>query len=231
VHAQLFFSQAEPVKGAIKSPDERHRSTTGTCLNGAEEHMGKGRLEAFTDGVIAVVITVMVLQLKVPGEATWPALLEEGTVFLSYILSFIYVGIYWNNHHHMLQLVRRINGKVMWSNLFFLFCLSLFPFSTAWLDKAQPRPAAVPTVFYGITLLLTAMSWGLLSRTLINANGGTASELRQALGADRKTKVSMLIQGLAIALASRYSGVACALYVAVAAIWFVPDRRIEQRME
>jgi len=192
--------------------------------------MEKGRLEAFTDGVIAVIITIMVLELHVPPEGTWRALLEDGTVFLSYILSFVYVGIYWNNHHHMLQLVRRINGKVMWANLFFLFCLSLFPFSTAWLNKAQPQPSAVPTVFYGITLLLTAVSWGVLSRALIAANGGYGSELRKALGADRKTQVSILIQLSALALAYASAMVSCALYAIVAAMWFIPDRRIERRL-
>lgn len=192
--------------------------------------MERGRLEAFTDGVIAVVITVMVLELRVPAQATWAALLEDGTVFLSYILSFVYVGIYWNNHHHLFQLARRIDGAVMWANLFFLFCLSLFPFSTAWLDKAQPGPAVVPTVFYGITLLLAALSWGLLSRRLIAANGGADSELRQALGADRKTKISLAIQSAAIGLAFRLPAASCALYAVVAAMWFVPDRRIEQRL-
>ena len=192
--------------------------------------MDKGRMEAFTDGVIAVVITVMVLELHVPSAGTWTALLEDGTVFLSYILSFVYVGIYWNNHHHLLQLVRRINGKVMWSNLFFLFCLSLFPFSTAWLNKAQPRPCAAPTMFYGLTLLLAAVSWGLLARSLINANGGSTSELRIALGPDRKTKGSIALQVVAIALAYASPVLSCVLYAAVAAMWFIPDQRIERRL-
>jgi uncharacterized membrane protein len=192
--------------------------------------MEKGRLEAFTDGVIAVIITIMVLELRVPSEGTWRALLEDGTVFLSYILSFVYVGIYWNNHHHMLQLIRRINGKVMWANLFFLFCLSLFPFSTAWLNKAQPQPSSAPTVFYGVTLLLAAVSWGVLSHTLIGANGGSGSELRKALGTDRKTQVSIGIQLLGLALAYASAMVSCALYAIVAAMWFIPDRRIERRL-
>lgn len=192
--------------------------------------MDKGRMEAFTDGVIAVVITVMVLELHVPSAGTWAALLEDGTVLLSYILSFVYVGIYWNNHHHLLQLVRLINGKVMWSNLFFLFCLSLFPFSTAWLNKAQPQPCAAPTVFYGLTLLLAAVSWGLLARSLINANGGSMSELRIALGPDRKTKGSIAVQVVAIALAYASPVLSCVLYAAVAAMWFIPDQRIERRL-
>ncbi|WP_346948545.1 TMEM175 family protein [Dyella sp.] len=193
--------------------------------------MKKGRLEAFTDGVIAVVITVMVLELHVPSAATWTALLEDGTVFLSYILSFIYVGIYWTNHHHLFQLVRRVDGSVLWANLFFLFCLSLFPFSTAWLNKAQPAPAAVPTVCYGITLLLTALSWGLLERRLIAANGGEQSELRKALGADRKTRLSIAIHLAATSLALRSPVASCVLYAVVAAMWFIPDRRIEQRLD
>ena len=121
--------------------------------------MDKGRLEAFTDGVIAVIITIMVLELKPPHEPSWRALSENAHVFLSYVLSFIYVGIYWNNHHHMLHAVKHVNGKVMWANLFFLFWLSLFPFTTSWLNEAAPVPAPVPTAIYGVVLLLTALSW------------------------------------------------------------------------
>lgn len=192
--------------------------------------MEKGRLEAFTDGVIAVVITVMVLELHVPSEGTWKALLGDASVFLSYILSFIYVGIYWNNHHHMLQLVRRINGNAMWLNLLFLFCLSLFPFSTAWLNKIHPRPSAVPTVFYGATLLLTGISWELLARSLVKANGGPGSELGKALGADRKTKATIVTLVAALALAYISPLASCLIYATVAATWFVPDRRIERQL-
>jgi uncharacterized membrane protein len=190
----------------------------------------KGRLEAFTDGVIAVIITIMVLELKVPAEATWPALLASWPIFLSYILSFIYVGIYWNNHHHMLKLVKGINGKVMWSNLFFLFCLSLLPFATNWLNEAHPRPASVPTIFYGFILLLTATSWLLLSQALIKANGGPSSELGEAFGFDWKGKASIATYLLAIGLAFYSPAASCMLYAVIAAAWFVPDRRIEQRM-
>lgn len=192
--------------------------------------MKKSRLEAFTDGVIAVIITIMVLELKAPAEPTWPALLKSWPIFLSYILSFIYVGIYWNNHHHMLQLVKRINGKVMWANLFFLFCLSLFPFATAWLNEAHPQPALVPTVFYGIVLFLTAVSWLPLSRSLIGADGGANSALGEALGADWKGKASIVVYAIAIVLAIYSPAMSCALYAAVAALWFVPDRRIESRL-
>lgn len=192
--------------------------------------MKKSRLEAFTDGVIAVIITIMVLELKVPAEPTWPALLKSTPIFLSYILSFIYVGIYWNNHHHMLQLVKSINGTVMWANLFFLFCLSLFPFATAWLNEAHPHPALVPTIFYGFILFLTAFSWMPLSRSLINANGGAESELGEALGSDWKGKASTATYAIAIALAFYNPIISCLLYAAVAAIWFIPDRRIERKL-
>ena len=192
--------------------------------------MKTNRLEAFTDGVIAVIITIMVLELKVLAEPTWPALLKSWPIFLSYILSFIYVGIYWNNHHHMLQMVKRINGKVMWANLFFLFCLSLLPLGTAWLNEAHPRPALVPTVFYGFILLLTAISWMPLSRSLINCNGGDRSELGEAFGADWKGKASVFIYALAIVLAFYNPIISCLLYAAVAAMWFIPDQRIERRL-
>ena len=192
--------------------------------------MKTNRLEAFTDGVIAVIITIMVLELKVPAEPTWPALLTSWPIFLSHILSFIYVGIYWNNHHHMLQMVKRINGKVMWANLFFLFCLSLLPLGTAWLNEAHPRPALVPTVFYGFILLLTAISWMPLSRSLINCNGGDRSELGEAFGADWKGKASVVIYALAIVLAFYNPIISCLLYAAVAALWFIPDQRIERRL-
>jgi uncharacterized membrane protein len=210
----------------VLADDERRQRG----LRHRRRHVDKGRLETFTDGVAAIVITIMVLELHVPGEATWAALLDKGSAFLGYILSFVYVGIYWNNHHHLLQLVRRIDGAVMWPNLFFLFCLSLFPFATAWLSKAPPVPAAVPTVFYGAMLLLTSLSWELLARRLIAADGGAESELRKALGADRKTKASVAVHVAAITAAFRFPGLSCALYAAVAAAWFVPDRRIERRL-
>ena len=194
------------------------------------DSMKKNRLEAFTDGVIAVIITIMVLELKTPAEPTWPELLKSWPIFLSYILSFIYVGIYWNNHHHMLQLVKRISGSVMWANLFFLFCLSLFPFATAWLNEAHPHPALVPTIFYGFILLLTAISWVPLSRSLIHANGGNDSELGEAFGSDWKGKASIVIYALAIVLAFYNPIISCSLYAAVAAMWFIPDQRIERRL-
>jgi len=195
--------------------------------------MDKGRLEAFTDGVIAVIITIMVLELKPPHEPTWHALSENGHLFLSYVLSFVYVGIYWNNHHHLLHAVRHVNGKVMWANLFFLFWLSLFPFTTSWLNEATPVPASVPTAVYGIVLLMTALSWLPLIRGLVAINGGSESALAQALGGTSggwKAMVSPLLYLLAIALAFFAPIVSCALYALVAALWFIPDRRIEAKV-
>ena len=192
--------------------------------------MGKGRLEAFTDGVIAVIITIMVLELKVPHEPSWQALVGHAPVFLSYVLSFVYVGIYWNNHHHMLHAVQHVNGKVMWANLLLLFWLSLFPFTIGWLNEAQPAPAPVPTAAYGIVLLMAALSWIPLSRALIAANGGREGALARAIGGDWKAAVSPPIYLAAIVLAFFVPIVACGLYAVVAAIWFIPDRRIEKHM-
>src|SRR5262249_35191226 len=156
-------------------------------------YMEKGRLEAFTDGVIAVVITIMVLELKPPHEATWQAVFANWPVFLSYVMSFLYVGIYWNNHHHLLHLVRRINGRVMWANLNFLFWISLFPFTTAWLNEAHGErgefPAPVPTLVYGVVLLMTALAWIPLLHLLIQANGGSEGPLARALASGWKEKI------------------------------------------
>jgi len=185
-------------------------------------------MEAFTDGVIAVIITIMVLELKAPIEATWSALLINWPIFLSYILSFIYVGIYWNNHHHMMHLVKRVNGGVLWANLFFLFWLSLLPFATTWLSEVHEHGPLVPTVFYGFVLLMTAISWIPLSAILIRANDGADSELGRALNGNRKGARSIAIYAVAIAPAFYRPFIADALYAVVAAIWLVPDRRIER---
>jgi uncharacterized membrane protein len=191
--------------------------------------MEKGRVEAFTDGVIAVIITIMVLEMKAPHEATWEALRGLWPILLSYVLSFIYIGIYWNNHHHMMHLTERVNGTVMWMNLMLLFWLSLLPFATSWLNEAQPAPAPVPTAAYGFVLLMAALSWLPLSRALIAVNGGKKGELAQALGGDWKSRVSLLIYASAIAFTFFAPIVSCVLYAAVAAMWFVPDRRIESK--
>ncbi|HET6913143.1 MAG TPA: TMEM175 family protein [Rhodanobacteraceae bacterium] len=193
--------------------------------------MHKGRMEAFTDGVIAVIITIMVLELKLPRDASWQGLLADVPVFLSYVLSFAYVGIYWNNHHHMLQMVSHVNGKVLWANLFFLFWLSLFPFTTSWLNETHPMPAPVPTALYGIVLLLAALSWIPLLRTLIAANGGEESKLGEALKGDWKIIVSPIGYVLGIVLAFFAPILSCVIYGAIAALWFIPDRRLETRLQ
>ena len=192
--------------------------------------MKSGRLEAFTDGVIAVIITVMVLELKAPHEASWQALAQSWPIFVSYVLSFVYVGIYWNNHHHLLHLPKEVNGKVMWANLFFLFWLSLFPFTTSWLNEAQPIPQPVPTAVYGIVLLMAALSWIPLTRGLVAANGGADGEFAQALGRQWKESISPIIYAIAIVVSFFSPIVACVLYAVVAAMWLVPDRRIEKKV-
>jgi uncharacterized membrane protein len=192
--------------------------------------MESGRLQAFTDGVIAVIITIMVLELKAPHDASWHALGQIWPIFVSYLLSFVYVGIYWNNHHHLLRLPEEVNGKVMWSNLLFLFWLSLFPFTTSWLNEAQPMPQPVPTAVYGFVLLMAALSWVPLTRSLIAANGGRRGKFARALGNQWKEIVSPIIYAVAIVVAFFSPIVACAMYAVVAAIWFVPDKRIEKKV-
>jgi len=192
--------------------------------------MEKNRVEAFSDGVIAVIITIMVLELKPPHEATWHALATNWHMFVAYVLSFIYVGIYWNNHHHMLHAVEHVNGGVMWANLHFLFWLSLFPFTTAWLSEGGPVPAAAPTALYGFVLLMAALSWIPLSRALVRCNGGRASVLARATGArgDWKQKISPLMYAAGIGLALFAPILSCIVYATVALLWFIPDRRIEK---
>jgi len=187
--------------------------------------MTKGRLEAFSDGVIAVIITIMVLELKVPHDASWSALAPVAPVFLTYVLSFVFIGIYWSNHHHLLQAVQRINGKVLWANLHLLFWLSLTPFVTGWMG--ENRFAAVPAAMYGVVLLFAAIAYFILARALLSIHARD-SVLATALGADFKGKISMVIYLLAIPLAFVRSWLACGLYVLVAVMWLVPDRRIEK---
>lgn len=196
--------------------------------------MQKGRLEAFTDGVLAVVITIMVLELKPPHAAGWQALLGTWPVFVSYVLSFVYVGIYWNNHHHLMHLVKRVDGAVMWANLHILFWLSLLPFTTAWLNETHGEhgefPATLPTLAYGVVLLMAAVSWIPLVRLLKRCNGGAKGELSRALSSNWKEYVSALIYLAAIALAAFVPILSCALYALVAILWIVPDRRIERHV-
>ena len=187
--------------------------------------MEKGRLEAFSDGVIAVIITIMVLEMKVPHgvEATvlWPLL----PVFLTYVLSFVYIGIYWNNHHHMLHATRRVNGAILWANLHLLFWLSLVPFVTGWMGENYFAPT--PTAVYGVVLLMAAISYWILQRTII-AEHGNASVLATAVGNDVKGKFSQLCYVIAIPTAFFHEWISGGLYVLVALIWLVPDRRIER---
>lgn len=190
--------------------------------------MSKGRLEAFSDGVIAIIITIMVLEMKVPHEASWDALQKLLPVFLSYVLSFIYVGIYWNNHHHLLHATNKVGGAVLWSNLHLLFWLSLMPFSAGWLG--ENHFASAPMALYGLILLMCGVAYYILAQALIKANGAD-SVVAKAIGQDRKGKISIVIYLLAIPLAFYQPWLAGVLYIAVAAMWLVPDRRIEKVLE
>lgn len=187
--------------------------------------MSKGRLEAFSDGVIAIIITIMVLELKVPHGTDWAALQPLFPVLLSYVLSFVYIGIYWNNHHHLLQAAGRVNGVILWANLHLLFWLSLVPFVTAWMG--ENHFAALPVALYGVVLLMAGTAYYILARALA-AHHGKDSKLAVAIGKDYKGLLSLVIYALAIVLAGRYTWVAFSLYVVVALIWFIPDRRIER---
>ena len=186
--------------------------------------MGKGRLEAFTDGVLAIVITIMVLDMKVPAGSDFAALMSGVPIFLAYALSYANVGIFWNNHHHMLHATEHIDGKVLWANLFLLFWISLVPFVIRWMDDTGF--AALPTAAYGAVLILAAIGYLLLEWAVI-ARNGRSSKLAAAVGSDLKGKLSLLIYAVAIALAFVRSWIAIALYVMVALMWFVPDRRFE----
>ncbi len=189
--------------------------------------MGTGRLEAFSDGVIAIIITIMVLEMKVPHSDDLPALAKLWPVFLSYVLSFVYVGIYWNNHHHLCHATGRVSGAVLWANLHLLFWLSLIPFVTGWMGENHFAPA--PTALYGVVLLAAAVAYLVLQRTMIAANGG--SPLQRALGRDVKGRISAALYAIAIPSAFVNEWVAGGLYAFVAVLWLVPDRRIERILE
>ena len=187
--------------------------------------MGKDRLAAFSDGVIAIIITIMVLELHVPRGSDASALAAIAPSFLSYVLSFIYVGIYWNNHHHLLHTVTRVDGLILWANLHLLFWLSIIPVTTAWMGQNLGAP--LPTAIYGAALLMPAIAYVLLQRAIIHRHG-TQSMLAEALGGDLKGKISPILYLAGIVLAFVNPWISIALYVLVAVIWLVPDRRIER---
>jgi uncharacterized membrane protein len=189
--------------------------------------MTKGRLEAFSDGVIAIIITIMVLEMKVPQGDRVEDLVPLPPTFLGYVLSFVYVGIYWNNHHHLLHTSTGVTGAMLWANLHLLFWLSLFPFATGWMGGNHF--AAAPTVLYAVVLVMAAIAYSLLEQAIMRAQGQD-SILKQAVGRDWKAKVSVVLYLLAIVVALRSSWIADAVFVAAALLWVIPDRRIEKRL-
>lgn len=189
--------------------------------------MGRGRLEAFSDGVLAIIITIMVLELKVPHGADLGALGPLLPVFLSYVLSFIFIGIYWSNHHHLFHAVQHVDGRILWANLHLLFWLSLIPFVTGWMG--ENHFAAWPVALYGTVLLSAAIAYVILTRVLVSYHGRD-SALAKAVGKDFKGKVSMVCYAVAIPLAFVNSWLACGLYVLVVVMWLIPDRRIEREL-
>ena len=187
--------------------------------------MNKNRLEAFSDGVLAIIITIMVLEFKVPDETTFEAITKLSHKFLSYILSFIYVGIYWNNHHHLIHSLKNVNGKILWANLHLLFWLSLIPFTTAWIG--EHHFASFPMMLYGIVLLMNAFAYFILQR-LILIDHGKDSALSKAIGKDYKGKLSVVLYLIAV-IATKYSiEISGTIYILVALIWLIPDKRIER---
>jgi uncharacterized membrane protein len=189
--------------------------------------MTKARLEAFSDGVIAILITIMVLELHVPHEAAWAALGPLVPIFLTYVLSFVFLGIYWNNHHHMLHAADRISGRVMWANLHLLFWLSLIPFVTGWMGQNHVAPN--PSAAYGVVMLCAAIAYYILAHSLVAAQGPD-SRLARAVGRDRKGKISVVLWAIGIGLAFVNPWMAVAIYVGVALMWLVPDKRIEKQL-
>jgi uncharacterized membrane protein len=190
--------------------------------------MSKARLETFTDGVIAILITIMVLELRAPRGTDWAALRPLVPLFITYVLSFIFLAIYWNNHHHMFHAADHVNGKILWANLHLLFWLSMVPFVTGWMG--ENNFASIPTAIYGVVLLLAAIAYMILQREII-AHHGRGSTLASAVGSDFKGKVSPILYAIAIPMAFLNRWIAYALYVIVALMWLAPDRRIESRIE
>lgn len=189
--------------------------------------MNKNRVEAFSDGVLAIIITIMIIEIKAPHENSFNALIPLIPVFLSYILSFAYIGIYWNNHHHMFQTVKKVNGAVLWLNMLLLFWLSLIPFTTSWIG--EQHFSTVPMCIYGIILLMSAITYFLLQNKLIQLHG-KESLLQQAVKDDKKGKISLLCYALAIPLAFVSTWISGILYIAVALLWIIPDKRIENQI-
>jgi len=189
--------------------------------------MNKGRLEAFSDGVLAIILTIMVLELKIPEEGTLAALYPLAPKFLSYVLSFIYIAIYWNNHHHLWQAAKRVNGPILWTNLHLLFWLSLIPFVTGWMG--ENNFAQLPVLFYGIVLIMAAFAYYLMTLALL-ANHEKDSALAIAIGNDFKGKISLVLYAAAILLSYVNALIALAIYAGVAVMWFIPDRRIENTL-
>lgn len=187
--------------------------------------MNKNRLEAFSDGVLAIIITIMVLEFKVPSDTTFESVIRLSHKFLSYILSFIYVAIYWNNHHHMMHTVKSVNGKILWANLHLLFWLSLIPFATAWIG--EHHFAKFPMMLYGIILLMNGIAFNILQQTIIKSHGKN-SDLAQAVGKDYKGKLSVVLYIIAVIFTKFYVPISGAIYILVAMLWLVPDTRIER---
>jgi uncharacterized membrane protein len=190
--------------------------------------VGRGRLEAFSDGVFAIIITIMVLELRPPEETDWHAVGALAPQFFAYVLSFVYVGIYWNNHHHLVAHVKRVTAAVMWGNLGLLFWLTLLPFVTAWAGENSLAP--VPMVVYGLVLFMSGLSYFILQTIIVVQNGGWESPLGRALGRDYKGRLSLVIYAVAIAFAWVATWISFALFVVVALIWLIPDRRLERAL-
>src|SRR5262245_42215933 len=190
--------------------------------------MKTSRLEAFSDGVIAILITIMVLELKTPEGEDWTALREISSIFCAYVLSFVFLGIYWSNHHHMIHMTSRVTGGILWANLHLLFWLSLIPFATGWMGHSHVAP--LPTATYGVILMMAGAAYYILKMTIIRSQGAT-SPLQAALGSDVKGKLSVVGYLVAVAIAFVNPWFAAAIYVCIALIWLVPDRRIEKRIQ
>jgi uncharacterized membrane protein len=189
--------------------------------------MSKGRLEAFSDAVFAIILTIMVLELKVPHGANWAVLQPLLPIFLSYVMSFVFLAIYWNNHHHLLQAAGQVNGRILWANIHLLFWLSLIPFVTGWMG--ENHFASAPVALYGAVMLISAIAYTILSMTLV-AHHGKESPLAIALGKDFKGKLSLALYVIAIPLSFFNSWLSCAIYMTVSGIWLIPDRRIERTL-